>query len=218
MVSRTENASAKMNLADRVELRLSSGKQVDGLWIGTSLDREPEPILRRVQDALLLIKAYDGIRYNRLLCDLDRVWVRTLPGALGNFNRVLRACELDRRFVLAETTTSELIAATIVHEATHARLFHCGIGYDEKQRSRVERICFRRELAFAGKIPNGAHVREMVERTLPLSEDEKYWTNEGFEGRHNQVHTEALRDLGAPEWLVRTLLLLRGLLVRLRGR
>src|SRR5271166_2194713 len=106
-------------LADRFELCFSTGRQVDGLWVGVSLDSEPEPVLRRVEEALRLIKAYDRLRYDRLICDLEHVWVRLLPGVLGNFNYSLYACELDRGFVLAETSLPELIAATIVPEATH---------------------------------------------------------------------------------------------------
>jgi hypothetical protein len=179
-----------------------------------SFDSEPEPILRRVEEALCLIKAYDRLRYDRLIRDLERVWVRLLAGAFGTFNSSLHACELDRRFVLAATSPPELIAATIVHEATHARLDRCGIGYDEGLRPRVEAACFRRELAFAAKLPNGVNVRERAERTLVLCTTHGYWTNAAFGERHDKDHLETLRDLGTPDWLLRTLLTIRTLRLR----
>jgi hypothetical protein len=202
------------SLADRFALRVSIGRQVDGLWVGVFLDNEPELVLRRVEEALCLIKEYDRLRYDRLICDLERVWVRLLPGALGNFNYALYACELDSRFVVAETSLPELIAATIVHEATHARLRRCGIGYVEALRHRVEAVCLRRELAFAAKLPNGKQVREQAERTLVLCSTQEYWTNAALAERHDKDHIEALRNLGVPDWLVRTLLTLRTLRLR----
>jgi hypothetical protein len=108
-----------------------------------------------------------------------------------------------------------LIAATIVHEATHARLDRCGIGYD-KLRPRVEAVCFRRELAFAAKLPNGEQVREQAERKLVFYATEDYWTNAAFAERYVNDHIEALRNLGAPDWIGRTALILRAL--RLRAR
>ena len=94
-------------LVDRLELRLSTQTRVvDGLWLGT-FQSEPERALRRVEEALHLIKTYDRLRYDRLLRDLERVWVRLLLHGLGSFNESLDACELDIRFVLAETSTPE---------------------------------------------------------------------------------------------------------------
>ena len=50
---------------------------------------------------------------------------------MASFNHSLNACQLDERFVLDEKSGPELIASVIVHEATHARLMRCGIGYEE---------------------------------------------------------------------------------------
>jgi len=199
---------------DRLELWLSTAKLVDGLWIGASFGCEPDTALPRVEAALDLIKVHDRLRYHRLTRDLERIWVRPIPSYLGVFNAALRACELDSRFVLAEGTTPELIAATIVHEATHARIESRRVAYREDLRTRVERACLRRELAFATKLSNGAAVRDRAERTLTLCDSETYWTNAAFAERFDQGHIAALRDLGAPEWVIRATLALRT--VRLR--
>jgi hypothetical protein len=194
---------------ERVALRLSTSRQVDGLWVGVALLSEPEPILRRVEEALLLIKLHDQLRYGRLVRDLERIWVRDLPGALGTFSRALQACSLDIEYVRAETTRPESIAAVIVHEATHARLELCGIGYEEELRPRVEAICFRRELAFAARLPNGEQVRQEAEHRLAAYATSDYWTDAAFAERFDN-HIEALRRIGAPDWLGRTMLTLRG--------
>jgi hypothetical protein len=81
-------------------------------------------VLRRVEDALRLIKTFDPLRYKRIGRDLERVWVLVLPGDLGNFDASIKTCKLDTRFILADTSSPEVIASTIVHEATHARLWN----------------------------------------------------------------------------------------------
>jgi hypothetical protein len=199
-----ESGADRPNLADRLALRFSTGRYVDGLWIGTWED-DPEPILRRIEEALSIIKRYDRVRYDRLLRDLQRIWVLVLPTGLANFTYNIYACEIDTRYFLAETTTPELIAAVIVHEATHARLWRRGIGYEEARRPRIEEICLRREIAFAAKLPNGEDVRDRAERTLTLCASGEYWTNAAFYERNIEGSFEALRYLGTPNWMLRLL-------------
>ena len=165
-LGRKQPQSMRPTLAVRIRLWLSAGKQVDGIWIGAYSARDFSSALSRVEQALRLIKQHDRPRYNQIARDLDRVWVRLLPLGIGHFDYSLRACLLDERFVLAETTEPEFIAAAIVHEAAHARLWRCGIGYDEATRTRVESICIRRELAFASKLPNGEDVRDWAKSAL----------------------------------------------------
>jgi hypothetical protein len=203
-------------VVDRLELRFSTGRRIDGVWVGVAFSFEPEPILHRVEEALRLIQKYDRLRYNRLIRDLERIWVRDVPGALGSFDHSLHACSLDREFVLAERSCPELIAATIVHEATHARLDRCGISYEEELRPKVEAACFRRELAFAAKLPNGEQVREQAERKLAFYATQEYWTNAAFAERYVKDHIEALRSLGARDWIGRTALILRAARLRVR--
>jgi hypothetical protein len=203
-------------LSTRIMLRFSKSRYLDGLWIGT-WEMEAEPILRRIEQALLLIKRYDRIRYDRLLRDLQRVWVLLLPSSIAGFEYRIYTCEIDTRFCLAETTTPELLAAVIVHEATHARLRHCGIGYEEAQRPRIEEICLRREIAFGAKLPNGEAVRDQAERTLGLCATGEYWTSAAFRERYIEGGVEILRYVGAPDWLARVfrwLLVKRGCIRR----
>jgi hypothetical protein len=191
---------------DRIALRLSSGEQFDGLWIGAFDDR-PEPMFHRLREALQLIKTHDPLRYARLARDLKRVWVFSIPTP-ACFNYRLDACQLDERFVLAETTTPELLASVIVHEATHARLWSYGIGYDEALRPRVEAICVRRQLAFVKKLPNRQQTQEQAEQALAWANPANL-SNAAFSKRRDDWHIEEARRLGIPDWVVRTMVALR---------
>lgn len=200
-------------------LRASSPtKRIDGLWIGIGGGvqgqdkRQDQRLLDRVEEALALIKRYDRLRYDRLSRDLKRVWVHVIPGGFGSYNEAFAACELDPRFVLPETTSPELIAATIVHEATHSRLLRCGIGYEEAVRARVEAVCLRREIGFAAKLPNGAEVKEVAERGLAMETSAPgFYSDTQKSQRRDDGTIEALRQLGTPDWFVRGLVAARAL-------
>jgi len=199
---RTEPARPRVTLEDRFLLFFSrERRRVDGLWIG-GLEGKSSAAWPRIEAALRLIKIYDRIRYDRLIRDLDRIWVKTLPASIGSFNASLNACQLDERFVLDEKSAPELIASVIVHEATHARLMRCGIGYEEELRARVEKVCLRRELAFAAKLSNGERIRAQADPELGYL-PQSYWTNEAFLDRHLKGSAEALSYFGMPNWLIR---------------
>src|SRR5262245_16363804 len=81
-------------------------RTVDGL----DLFATDDILLDRVEAALVLIKVHDPVRQRRMLGDLNRIWITYLPGPTGQFISRTRTCELERRFVLREGTTPELIA------------------------------------------------------------------------------------------------------------
>jgi hypothetical protein len=208
------------SLLTRLFLRWSVSGCVDGLWIGCYDHDHSEVSLRRVEEALHLIKTYDRLRYERLLRDLERVWVLPIVGGVAQFDRSMWACVLDPRHVLDETRSPEQIAASIVHEATHARLWRRGIGYQEEIRSRVEAVCFRRERAFAARLPDGKQIRELADRELAAYANQGYWTNEAFRARYEEGVVRVTQYLGMPGWLpriFRPVRLLRSRLTRAGG-
>jgi hypothetical protein len=95
---------------DRLELWFSTGRNIDGLWVGTMEDK-PRPGLRRVEEALQLIKSHDTLHYSRVINNLERIWVRLLPGDLAHYDRSLKACVFDERYVVLETTTKRSACA-----------------------------------------------------------------------------------------------------------
>lgn len=201
--------------ATKAMLWASVSKQIDGLWVGCFDKKLSASALCRVEEALQLIKRHDPIRYRRVVSDLDRIWINLLPGPLGQYREELKLCELDERYVLAKDTTPELVASVIVHEATHARLKRCGIGYDEPLQSRVEAVCFRRELAFSSKLPNGFSAHERAISYLDYYTPEKFTFSVRLD-RNDKGTVDALRYLGTPEVLIRAVFTIRALASRIK--
>jgi hypothetical protein len=193
-------SKAKPDLFERFELRWSTGRDIDGVWIGTF---DTEAGLRRVEGALQLMKRQSPLHHGRVVHSLDRIWVRLVPDSVANYSRRLNACELDERFVVANDTTLELIASTIVHEATHARLEGWGIAYDEARRHRIEAICLRRELDFVSQLTGCEALQESVRRSLDYYGNNSEFFSDGNMGqRFEDGSFETLRYLGVPNWLV----------------
>jgi hypothetical protein len=203
----TKRNYRKPTAVDSLALWFSTKRNIDGLWVGTT-ESKPLPALRRTEDALQLIKRHDSLHYSRVIHNLERIWVHILPDARACYDRSLKACVLDQRFILLETTTLERIASAIVHEATHAKLEGWGITYDnEKERSLIEAICLRRELNFITKLPHSEPLREEIARTLEWCvSDHDYFSDARFQQRRDQGQVEALRYLGTPDWLIRFVL------------
>jgi hypothetical protein len=130
-------------------------------------------------------------------------------GGLAHFDVTIWACVLDERYVASANTTIEDIASTIVHEATHARLWRRGFTYSQERRSRIEAICFRRERAFAAKLLQGEIVRDHAERRLKGYSGQEYWTDEAFRARYEEGIVKAMEYLGVPKWLMPALWTLR---------
>ena len=213
MVPRREIPPKKRSpLSERVLLRLCDSGQIEGLPIVFWKNKEIE--FRRVEEALGLIKKYDRLRYNRLMHDLERIWVVPLSGAIGAFDTSTGSCKLDPRFVLAGPP--ETIAAVIVHEATHARLHRCGIRYEEDERARVEAACTRRELAFAAKLPDGEWAREQAVRYLESCANPEHWSDASISERHLNAAVQTLRYVGFPDWLAGTAIALRDVILGMR--
>jgi hypothetical protein len=200
---------------DKIMLSQSASSYVDGLWVGSW--RTPSD-LKRIEKALLLIKQSSPLQYLRVISDLTRVWVFVLPNARAEYRCSLNACMLDERHV-AESAI-ERIALSIIHEATHARLERLGIPYKEQLRPRIEIICFRRELAFVAKLPNGigAELREELLRMVAwYGSNNEWFSNTNFRERHDRGNFEALRYIGTPEWLIRATLNMNASLCKVGG-
>jgi hypothetical protein len=202
------------SLIHRMQLAASSGRQVDGIWIGTYFAPEH---LSRVERALLLVKQHSPLHYSRTIRDLECIWIFLLPDGLAEYKHSLRACVLDERFVADPATSVERIASAIVHEATHARLERYGIGYDEDRRARIEAICFRRELAFAARLPDSSGLQQVIAEYLdwyPANPD--YFRDAPAIERLTNGEIEMLRHIGAPNWLIRTMPILKSVIGRAR--
>lgn len=188
-------------IVDRLAVRFSTSRHVDGLWVGT-MESKPQSGLRRVEEALQLIKDHDALHYSRVINNLDRIWVKLLTNGVTQYEATLNACVFDLRHIVLGTTTSEWIAAAIVHDATHARLRKWDVIYDEKKRARITAICIRRELNFVARLPQGEPLRENLVRLLEWTlGDPDYFTDAVQQKRTALGEVEAARHVGMPDWL-----------------
>jgi hypothetical protein len=209
---RRDFSATKPSLVDRIDLWLSKGHVVDGIWVG-SFSSDAEPSIQRIEDALRLIERCAPLHHRRIKNNLARIWVHLVPHGAGCYLHSLNACLLDERVVALETTTVEWIASAIVHEATHARLEKLGIRYQEAVRQRIERICARRELDFARHLSGvDALLEEITWRLDRCSEENASYTDQTMWEKTVQGNAEILRHLGTPEWVI-SLVLRMGKLV-----
>jgi len=193
---------------------LSKGEYIDGLWVGVQTpDREQyKLLLERLRAALVLVRTYDPLRYRRLTCYLKRIWVTPVHGPRACFYYRLDACVLNPQYVLRDTMTPAHLAAAIVHEATHARLWGMGFRYEEEARPRIEAICVRRELAFSRKLPHGEEVRDWVEQTLISLRSPTFLSKAELAKSRDDYAIEELRRLGVPDRMIRGIFVLRRVL------
>jgi len=169
--------------------------------------------LDEVERALALIKQHSPPDHARIVRELDRIWVNLVIHGVAEYVHSLKACVLDERFLADPVTTTEKVASTIVHEATHARIERYGIAYDEDRRARIEAICFRRELAFIARLPDQDKLLEDVEKTLSWYAHSDQFSDCQLMAKYESGGIEALVYLGMPKWLIRAVIIARKLTV-----
>ena|SRR2546421_7469089 len=175
--------------------RVSHGLPV---WMPVSAARLRPRIYKRLDGALDLLSTYAPARYDRTVRSLKGFLVLgTGKATRGSYDPANGVCRLSETFMTKVDTTPAAIACTVVHEATHGRLFELGIGYEEPIRHRVELLCIKAALLTAQRLPDAADEVEQC-RTQMLIEPE-YFSKEKFIERG----THQLRELGCPEWVIR---------------
>jgi hypothetical protein len=173
------------------------------VWAPVVRAEERPLIYKRLDEALDLLKASAPGRYARVRHSLKGILIFGTDSTNASYIPGTGVCQLRERFMLAPDTTAAAVACTVVHEATHGRLFHLGIPYDEPLRYRVEMVCIKASLLTAQRLP-GAEVQvERCRRQLTI--DPEWFSSESF----TQRAAGEMRKLGAPEWLIRHLVRVR---------
>jgi len=151
---------------------LTEQREVRGLpvrIVNTRPDIQTDQVVRRLTAALDLIATYAPRCYRRLHTDLAGFVVERFA-CRGAFFPASQECLVELTFTVNPQHTLPEIAASIVHEATHARVAHwCGSPPPE-HRAREERLCRRAELAFGLALPDGAIVVQRALASLALDE------------------------------------------------
>lgn len=207
-----------------VGLRFGYARKFDGLLVCfvNADSAERDRVFGLIEGALQLIKNHDRAQYSRVLRELRCInvstWLRT---SLARANCASGTCLLSEHYVRFRATREE-IATSIVHEATHIRIWSYGIDYKPELIRRIEQVCVRREIALATKLPPEELRARLIlmskTRLESCAKDSRYYSGEAFTERRRKDAVDfskaisrdmdAMKAAGVPEWLVRGFVLL----------
>lgn len=134
-------------------------------------DIEAGRVLTRLTEALDLLAAHVPHRLDHMRRDVSGLVVQRFP-CRGAFFPSEREVLVELTFSVNPAHAVPEIAASIIHEATHARIAQrCG-PLPEQLRPREERMCRRAELELGLALPDGAVVVDRARRSLAMSDSE----------------------------------------------
>ena len=132
-------------------------------------DIETAQAINRLSDALALISAYTPHRLRRMRDDFAAIWVRRFPCRAAYYPEQ-RACLIELTFLVNPRHSAAEVAASLVHEAVHARLARARVRTSTEGKAREERLCREAELEFGLAVPDGQVVIERARASLLLSD------------------------------------------------
>ena len=185
---------------------LAERRVVRGLPVvvyNTRPDIDTKHVLARLDESLALIERYQPWHFRRLPRDFARIVVRRFP-CRGAYFPESRTCLVELTFVVNSSFTPAQVAATILHEAMHARLDNAGVRYDPASAAKHERFCRRAEVEFGMLVPGGEPIVERALATLDFADDEVA-PDIDWELAGRRVAEADLAAAHAPEWLKRAL-------------
>jgi len=127
-------------------------------------------VIERLAAALDLVAQYAPARHRRLRQDLSGFVVQRFA-CRGAFLPETRECLVELTFTVNPRHGLPEIAASIVHEATHARVAAMCRG-PQAERHREERLCRRAELELGLAMPDGKVVVRRARESLSLADRE----------------------------------------------
>lgn len=141
------------------------------LVTNTRPDIATTEVLSRLDQALGLIERFTPHHFRRLRRDFDSIVVQRYA-CRGAYFPDRHACMVELTFAVNPDFTPSQVAATILHEAMHARLHRLGFPLEMADRARQERFCRRAEIEFGQAVPDGAPIVERAEATLGARDEE----------------------------------------------
>ena len=158
----------------------------------------------KVEAALGLVRDHAPVRFEQLKRDLACIFVFGERSAKGRYVQTERICDLTLSHIVAPETSPAHIAATIVHEGQHARLFRLGIDRPERERGPIERVCHRAARAFGRRLPDGQAIVRVY--TAQMERDPHIYSPEGrLEAQIKSVYGDPFHPLASQflEWFLR---------------
>src|SRR5947208_16581306 len=125
-----------------------SRHEVRGLPVivdNTRPDISTTDVVARLERSLALIERYVPHHFRHLRRDFASIIVQRFA-CRGAYFHEQRACLVELTFTVNSDFSDAEIAATILHEAMHARLHTLGFPLEMVDRARQERCCRRPEL------------------------------------------------------------------------
>jgi hypothetical protein len=131
--------------------------------------------IARVRSALDLISEVSDTSRRRVHNHLRCIIIAETGPHFSPDNRMclLHVDHIDR-------LSTERIALQIVHEATHAFLWARGFDYELESRERIEHVCVRAEVRFAGRLIGGEILKA---EALAKLDAPPWWTDEAISRR-----------------------------------
>ncbi|MDP9200752.1 MAG: hypothetical protein M3P26_02305 [Gemmatimonadota bacterium] len=137
----------------------------------TRPDIETLDVLARLERTLALIERYVPHHFRHLKRDFAYIVVQRFA-CRGAYFHQQRACLVELTFTVNPDFSDAEVAATILHEAMHARLHQLGFPLEMGDRARQERFCRRAEIEFGLLAPNGERVVERAQWTVDQSDED----------------------------------------------
>lgn len=134
-------------------------------------DISTSDVVQRLDESLSLIEEYAPHHFRRMRRDFSRIVV-VRYACRGAYFPLDSSCMVELTFCVNRDFTPTQIAATILHEAMHARLHRLGFPLDMADRARQERFCRRAEIEFGRVAPNGDAVVERALATLQFEDED----------------------------------------------
>jgi hypothetical protein len=137
----------------------------------TRPDISTADVIARLDRSLALIERHVPHHFRHLQRDFASIVVQRFA-CRGAYFHEQRACLVELTFTVNSDFSDAEVAATILHEAMHARLHALGFPLEMEDRARQERFCRRAEIEFGMLVPNGQRVVERARWTSDLSDEE----------------------------------------------
>jgi len=137
----------------------------------TRPDIDTRDVIARLERTLAMIQRYVPHHFRHLQRDFDHIIVKRFA-CRGAYFHEQRACLVELTFSVNPDFSDAEVAATILHEAMHARLDALGFPLEMEDRARQERFCRRAEIEFGKLVPGGERVVARAQWTSDLSDEE----------------------------------------------
>ena len=137
----------------------------------TRPDIDTRDVIARLERTLAMIQRYVPHHFRHLQRDFDHIIVKRFA-CRGAYFHEQRVCLVELTFSVNPDFSDAEVAATILHEAMHARLDALGFPLEMEDRARQERFCRRAEIEFGKLVPGGERVVARAQWTSDLSDEE----------------------------------------------